>query len=130
MAMAGAGVVPAATERGLTDMMVGPVTVNVLAEDEAVLVFWTVTFCVPADASWVLVTVAVSGAELTQTVVSGVAPQYTVEAPLKFVPATVSVKRGPPAGKDEGVSEVMVGPLTVNALVEEEAVLEFWTVTF
>ena len=52
--------VPAAIVVGLSDVIVGPLTVNVLAEEEALLEFWTVTFGVPAAASWVVVTSAVS----------------------------------------------------------------------
>jgi hypothetical protein len=53
-------VVPAAIVLGLSDAMAGPLTVNALAEEEAALVFCTVTDCGPAEASWVLVTAAVS----------------------------------------------------------------------
>jgi hypothetical protein len=63
-------------------------------------------------------------------VVSGVVPHITVEPATKFVPVTVSVKGAPPATAEGGLSDAMVGPLTVNALAEEEAALVFWTVTF
>jgi len=58
------GTAPAAIEVTLSDAMVGPRTVNVLAEDEVALEFWTVTFADPAEASWAVVTPAVSEAGL------------------------------------------------------------------
>ena len=55
---------PAATaEGGVSDVITGPLTVNVLAE-ETPLGFRTVTFCGPAEASWALVTAAVSDVAL------------------------------------------------------------------
>jgi len=58
------GAPPAAIEVGLSDAIVGLLAVNVAAEEEAALVFWTVTLDDPAEASWVLVTAAVSEVEL------------------------------------------------------------------
>lgn len=58
-------VLPAAMVDGLTDAMVGPITVNVLPEEEEPLEFCTVTLCGPAAASWAPVTVAVSEVALT-----------------------------------------------------------------
>jgi len=51
---------PAATEVGLSAVIVGPVTVNASAEEVAPLEFRTVTLGDPAEASWPLVTAAVS----------------------------------------------------------------------
>jgi hypothetical protein len=48
-------VVPATIEGRLSEAMVGPRTVNVLAADVAVAVFWTVILPGPEEASWVLV---------------------------------------------------------------------------
>jgi len=121
---------PAAIEVGLSDVMVGPPTVNVLAEEEAVLEFWTVIFADPVEANWALGTAAVSEVRLPYVVASCVEPQYTFEAATKFVPVTVSVKSAPPAAADAGLSDTIVGPVTVNALAEEDAVLMFWTVIF
>jgi hypothetical protein len=105
------GAVPAAIEAGLTDAMVGPLTMNGLAEETAVLEFCTVTLCDPAEASWAVVTAAVSEVVLTYVVTSAVVPMYTVEKPLtKFVPVTVSVTRVPPAAVVVGLSDAMVGP--------------------
>jgi hypothetical protein len=53
-------VVPATIELRLSDAIVGPETVNGLAADAAVAVFWTVMLPGPEEASWVLVTYAVS----------------------------------------------------------------------
>jgi len=47
---------------------------------------------------------------------------------MKFVPVTVRVVLAAPAVTDVGLSEVMVGPLTVNVLAAEAAVLVFFTV--
>jgi len=57
---------------------------------------------------------AVSEVAPTKVVTSCVEPQYTVEEPLtKFVPVTDSVKELPPAAIELGLSEPMVGQLTV-----------------
>jgi len=57
---------PLLADDGLKLATVGAaVTVNVLAEEAAALPFWTVTCCGPADATWVLVTAAVSWVALT-----------------------------------------------------------------
>jgi hypothetical protein len=53
-------VVPAAIELRLSDVIMGPSTVNVSGEGETAFEFRTVTFCGPAEASWALVTAAVS----------------------------------------------------------------------
>jgi hypothetical protein len=63
-------------------------------------------------------------------VVNGVEPHITLDPLTKFIPVTVSVKGESPAAIDVGLSDVIVGPPTVNAIAEEEAVLEFFTVTF
>jgi hypothetical protein len=126
-------VAPATAELGLSDVMVGALTVNVRATEEAVLELCTVTFCCPAEASWAVVTVAASEVVLPGVdglVVSAVAPQYTVAPPTKFIPVTVSVKPTSPAAAEAGDNVVMVGPVTVNAVADEEAALELRTVTF
>ena len=115
-------VVPAAIEVGLSAVIVGPLTVNVRAAEEAVLEFWTVTLCGPAEASWVLVTAAVSEVALPYVVISGVAPHITVEPPLtKFAPVTVSAKGAPPATAEVGLSDVISGPTTVRVEVDDVA---------
>jgi hypothetical protein len=53
-------VLPAAIELRLSDVIMGPSTVNVRGGGEAELEFRTVTLCGPAEASWALVTAAVS----------------------------------------------------------------------
>jgi hypothetical protein len=55
-----AGVVPAAIEGVLRDAIVGPLTVNALAAEDAAMEFWMVTFWGPAESSCVPVTAAVS----------------------------------------------------------------------
>ena len=106
------------------------VTVNVLADEEAAFEFLTVTFGDPEEASWALVTAAVSEAGLPYVVASAVAPHSTVEPLTKFDPVTVSVKGTPPATAEAGLSNEIEGPLTVNVLAVEDAALEFRTATF
>lgn len=111
----------------------GRVTVNAIAGEEAVLVFCTVTFGDPAEASWALATVAVSEVVLPGVVglvASGFPPHSTLEPATKFVPITVSAKPAPPATAEVGLSDAIIGLLTVNAIAEDEAVLVFCTVIF
>jgi len=56
---------PAAAVAGLSDVILGALMVNVDPVEDAVLVFFTVTLAVPAEASWVVVTAAVSEVALT-----------------------------------------------------------------
>jgi len=63
-------------------------------------------------------------------VASAVVPHITVEPLTKFVPVRVSVKGAAPAAIDVTLKDASVGPMTVNAIAEEEALLEFLTVTF
>lgn len=63
-------------------------------------------------------------------VVSGVAPHITTEVAAKFVPVIVSVNPAAPATAEMGLTDAMVGALTVNVLADEEAVLVFLTVIF
>jgi len=121
---------PATAETGLSDAMVGPTTANGLAEEDAALEFWTVTFCEPAAAIWTGVTAAVSEVALTKPVASGVVFHNTVDPPTKLIPVTVSVKAALPAKAEVELKDVIAGPFTANALAEEETVLEFCTVTF
>lgn len=53
------GALPETAEAGVNSVIAGPLTVNVLAVDTPVA-FRTVTLWAPAEASWVLVTDAVS----------------------------------------------------------------------
>jgi hypothetical protein len=63
-------------------------------------------------------------------VASRVVPHITTEAVTKFAPVTVSVNAADPAKAVAGLTDAMVGALTVNVLEDEEAVLEFLTVIF
>jgi len=56
---------PATAVAGVKDVIFGALMVNVDPVEEAVLVFFTLTLTVPAEASWVLVTAAVSEVALT-----------------------------------------------------------------
>jgi hypothetical protein len=55
---------PAATALGLIDVIVPAFTLNALAAEDDVLLFFTVTLNEPAAASWVLVTAAVNDVAL------------------------------------------------------------------
>jgi hypothetical protein len=92
---------PAAIVEGLSVVIAGPVTVNTIVVAElTLLVFRTEILTVPAVASCVLVTAAVSlvlGLELSGVVTSGVVPHMTVERVTKFPPLTVSVNGSDPA---------------------------------
>jgi hypothetical protein len=93
--------------------------VNVLAVEKAALGFWTVTFCGPEAISWVLVTCAVSEAAPPKVVASGTEFHSTADPLIKFVPVTVSAKGPLPETAEAGLSNVMVGPLTVNTLAAD-----------
>jgi hypothetical protein len=100
---------PAAMLLGLTEVIFGPLMVNVLEAELTVLELWTVTLAVPAAATCALVTAAVSEVALTYVVVSAVDPHITVEVLKKFVPVTVRVKSLAPAATELGLKLVMVG---------------------
>ena len=57
-------------------------------------------------------------------------PHITVEPLRKPVPVTVRVKASPPASAVAGLSFVILGAAMVNVAAAEDAVLEFFTVTF
>jgi hypothetical protein len=56
-------------------------------------------------------------------------PPPLVVPAMKFVPVTVMVVSGDPAGTALGLRELIVGPLTLKALAGEDDVLVFFTVT-
>jgi hypothetical protein len=62
----------------------------------------------------VLVTAAVSEVALPYVVVRAVEPNMTVEPLRKLVPVTVIAKAAPPAMAELGLSEAIVGALTVS----------------
>lgn len=130
---------PATTEDGLSDVMVGFLTVSVLPGDTAVLVFLTVTDSVQQLVREAAGTVAVIEVAVPAVTVNWVAPTYTVDPAVKLplvsvvpgrklVPVMVIVVSGEPATTDDGVIDVILGPLTVNVLAVEVAVLVFLTV--
>ena len=124
---------PAAAEVGYIIVIAGPLTVKVGALEAGVaLPFTTVTLIGDPTvvASTVSVTVAVSWLALLTVVARGVAPHITTEVATKFVPVTVSVNAADPATAEAGLTDPMVGALTVNVLADEAAVLEFLTVIF
>jgi len=131
---------PATALFGVTDVMAGPLTVNVLAADVAVLVFLTVRLCAPAVTIEVAGMVAVMEVAVPAVTVSWVVPKYTEEPALKFppvsvvpgrkpVPARVTLVAAAPATAEAGVTDVILGPLTVRVLAADVAVLLFLTVT-
>jgi hypothetical protein len=88
--------------------------VNVCAFDVPPHGVTTVIEAVPAVAMRLAGTVAVSWVP-EPDVVSGLPFQFTVEPDTKLVPFTVSVKAGPPAAVQVGLSELIVGAaLIVN----------------
>jgi hypothetical protein len=126
---------PISAEVWLSDPTVGAPTVNVGVWVETTPPFETVTFVVPTDESWEARTVAVIWvpAVLTSTVVSGAAPNITVEAPVpvpptKLVPVTVSVMLALPTPIEDGLIALIVGAPTVNVMPLEGAPLPFLTV--
>lgn len=57
-------------------------------------------------------------------------PLVSVVPAMKLVPAMVMVVSPDPAMIEDGVSELILGPLTVNTLAAEAAALVFFTTTF
>lgn len=121
------GALPALAKAGLRVAMVGP-TAKFTAV-EGVDPFTTVIAYNPVGVSRPLPTVALITVEVgVPTVVSAVVPHFTTEPATKFVPVTVSVKEAVPSRVEDGLSEAIAGPETLN-VVPEEATLPFWTVT-
>jgi hypothetical protein len=121
------GALPAGAKAGLSVAMVGPTAK--FTDGEVVAPFATVMAAnAVADANKVLGTVAVSWLALTKCVVKAVPPNDTTELLTKFAPLTVSVKVALPTRAEDGLSEEIVGPETLN-VVPEEATLPFRTVT-
>ena len=105
---------PATTEVGemLVRTGVGLSTVNVAELDEVPppgAGFTTATAIVPALASWVAVSVAVSEVALTKVVALGVPAKVTSDAVTKPVPVTVTATGDEPAVALDGVIVVTVG---------------------
>jgi len=131
---------PASAEVGLREVIVGPATVNVDAEDFAPPGLCTVMLSAPVLAIRVGGSVAVIDVEVPAVTASAVAPQYTSEPDTKFPPPSVTsaIKLAPvtviaaadaPATTGMGLTDEIVGPSTANVLAAEEAALEFFTVT-
>ena len=129
---------PATALFGVTDVMVGPLTVKVLAAEVAELPFLTVTLNVPAVTMDVAGTVAVIDVAVPAVTVSCVAPKNTVDPAVKLplvsvvpgrkpVPAMVIFVAAAPATTVAGVKDVILGALTVRVLAPEAAVLVFFT---
>lgn len=121
------GALPAGAKAGLSVAIVGP-TAKFTPVETAAPFATVIAANAVADANKVLVTVAVSWLALTKCVVKAVAPNDTTELLTKFAPLTVSVNVAPPTRVEDGLSEEIVGPETLN-VVPEEATLPFWTVT-
>ena len=132
---------PATTVDGVKVVIFGPFTVRVLAAEAAVLVFFTTRLSVPAVAMELAGRVTVIEVAVPAVATSGVLlePTYTLDPAvklllvsvvpaMKLVPVMVRVVLAAPAVTDAGLNEVMDGPLTVNVLAAEVAVLVFFTV--
>ena len=117
---------PAEAAAGLNEVIAGALMVNGDDAEPALPVF-TVTFAVPAEASWAVVTAAVSEVALTYVVVSAVVPHITVEPLTKPLPATVRVKAALPATAVEGVSDA-IPAVTRKVEALEDALPVFCTV--
>ena len=134
------GAPPAAIEMALSEVMVGPTTITVDAADVVPPGLCTVRLSLPVVATMLAGMVAVMDVPVPAVTVNAVAPEKTSEPGVKFpLPSVIpSMKLAPvttivvgsPAGIDVGRTDETVGPPTTNVLAEEEAVLEFWTVTF
>jgi hypothetical protein len=134
------GAPPAAIEVALSEVIVGPTTFRVDAADVVPPGLCTVRLSLPVVATMLAGMVAVMDVAVPAVTVNAIAPEKTSEPGVKFplpsvipamklVPVTVIVV-GSPAGIEMGLTDETVGPPTVNVLAEEDAVLEFWTVTF
>jgi hypothetical protein len=124
---------PAPVAAGLRLVMVGvgTVTGKLVAVDGLPPVFVTVMPALPPLAIRLAETEAVNCVELTNVVVSAVPFQFTTAPLRKFVPFTVSVNAGPPAGVETGLRLVIVGVgMVMEKLVAVEVLPpEFATVT-
>jgi hypothetical protein len=100
---------PVEAQAGASELMVGATLMVNVAAPELVAQVPTVTEAVPGVAMSVAGTVAVSCVAETNVVASGLPFQFTVEVETKLLPFTVSVKSGPPAPVQFGLSELIVG---------------------
>jgi hypothetical protein len=102
---------PAGYEFGLSDVMVGTglLIVNTTVFDTGPVLFLTVTFAVPATATFAAGTVAVSWLALTNVVASAGPFHCTLEVLSKPLPFTVKVNCGDPARHELGLIDVMTG---------------------
>jgi hypothetical protein len=113
---------PAVAQVGLIELVVGAglliVNVATLEVPPPGGGFLTVTWAVPAVATFAAGTIAVTCVEETNVVVSAVPFQFTVEFAMKLVPFTVKVNCGDPARHELGLIDVIVGTgFAANALL-------------
>ena len=123
---------PATALEGNSAVMVGGFVaiVNVYELDLTPPGLDTVTGTVPAVRMSDAGTGAVTSVADTNVVVSDVPFQFTVEPGTKFTPFTNSVKFGPPAATDAGLSPVITGAAdTVKFTVLETVLSGLSTVT-
>jgi hypothetical protein len=126
---------PAVAEVGLRLVITGAAAliVKVAAADELPPGFFTTTLALPADAIRLAGAAAVNCVLLPKVVVSAVLFHCTMAPDTNPVPLTVSVKAGPVAVADDGLSPVIVGggtpPLMVNVDALELTFPGFTTVT-
>ena len=107
---------PAGYEFGLSDVMVGTglLIVNTTVFDTGPVLFLTVTFAVPAIATFAAGTIAVIWLALTNVVASAGPFHCTLEVLSNPLPFTVRVNCGDPARHEFGLIELMLG--AANAL--------------
>jgi hypothetical protein len=101
---------PAVAESGLSEAITGPALIVKVAPPEVTPLSTTVTVAVPGAAMRLAGTWAVNCVALTKVVVSAVVFHRTTALETNPDPFTVSVKEGPPAAAELGLSEVITGP--------------------
>jgi hypothetical protein len=102
---------PARHELGLIEVVVGTglLIVNGTAFETGPVLFLTVTFAVPAEATLTAGTVAVTCVEEIKVVLSAAPFHCTLEVLSKPLPFTVKVNWGDPARQEFGLIEVITG---------------------
>jgi len=121
---------PSNAELGLSELITCAAEMVKLALVEVTLFSTTVTVTVPGVAMRLAVTWAVNCAALTKVVVSAVLFQWTTAVEINPAPFTVSVKEGPPAATELGLSEMITGPEEMVKVAFPDVTPFSTTVTF
>jgi len=121
---------PSNAELGLSELITCAAEMVKLAPVDVTLFSTTVTVTVPGVAMRLAVTWAVNCAALTKVVVSAVLFQWTTAVEINPAPFTVSVKEGPPAAAELGLSEMITGPEEMVKVAFPDVTPSSTTVTF